>query len=132
MVSVPPPQTILNFVVFACGLFSVFFTIQAKNRFTEGLLKKYVTWVGISIYAIFLSAVWRAIREAYALDRVVGEFIVYPEYILVSIAFVYFAMATNKAIIMADVYGFREAGERIKEVMEERSPDKQQVGGEKE
>lgn len=118
------PEAILNAVVFACGAFSVFFTLKAKNRLTTGILKKYVAWITVAMYALFLAVLWRAMREAFELDVLIGDFMTYPEYVLTSIAFIYFAVATNKILVMADLYGFEEQTTKIKKAMEKRAkPD---------
>lgn len=114
------PETVLNIVAFICGLFSVFFSLKAKNKLTTGILKKYVAWITMGMYALFLAVLWRALREAFELDVLIGNFITYPEYILTSIAFIYFAVATNKILVMADLYGFDDQKKKIKQAMEKK------------
>ncbi len=82
-------ETILGFVMVLIGVFAWGFIIKANKKFPEGSeLQKTTKNLLPVIFFLMCFSLWHVLREAFHWKKLYGEFMEYPEYIFISIAYI--------------------------------------------
>ena len=86
------------------GLTAIRWTYNAMKSFSRGSsLKSYAIYFFCLLISILLSSIWSLLVRLYNLEYYFGPILLYPGYILITIAYIIILMATNW-IISAKVY----------------------------
>ncbi len=107
------------FVTFS-GVQAILITSLALKKFTKGEFKKYVTWITVSLIALTINSTYHTLMVALKWREKYGIVMEYPEYVFMSLTYVFFFIAANDLYEMSKVYGFKTEGKLIEKAMKEK------------
>ena len=102
------------------GIASLLLISRARNRLTEGSIRKYMDNFAICLAFIVIFSVWQTIRSVLNINIDIKGFITYPEYIFLIFAYVSFTIASFRVLKISEEFGFKEDGRKINELVKER------------
>jgi hypothetical protein len=111
------PMAAVSGLVVLCGIVAVLYTVKARGKLSEGLLKEYVGWVFLSMWLITSGMFLHFLGMILGMEETV---VAYLGLLLIGSAFVTFAQGANKLYRMSINYGFKEEGAAIGKIIEER------------
>jgi hypothetical protein len=102
-------ETILGIVMITIGIISFLFVMNAKNKFpVNSELKTITTDLIPAIFFLMLFSLWHVLREVFHWKKTIGEFMEYPEYLFISIAYIMLFIAAKKLHSIAKEFGITE------------------------
>ena len=111
------------------GIASLLMISRARRRLTAGSVRKYLDNFAVCLAFIVTFSVWQTVRyffEAAQLEEHTN-YLTYPEYIFIALAYVAFIVASYRAYAISREFGFREDGERIAQIIKEK-PGSKNIG----
>lgn len=99
------------------GVASLILISKARNRLSEGSIKKYMDNFAICLAFIVIFSVWQTTRSIFGININVEGLSTYPEYIFVVFAYVAFIITSYKILKISEEFGFKDDGRRIENVI---------------
>lgn len=109
------------------GIASLLLTSRARNRLSEGSIRKYMDNFAICLAFIVIFSVWQTARDFFGGGIDVkghATYISYPEYIFIVFAYIAFILASFRVLKISKEFGFKEDGKKIEQLIKERSASK--------
>ena len=103
------------------GVASLIMISRARNRLSDGSIKRYMDNFAVCLAFIVIFSVWQTIRGVLGIEIKVSEFITYPEYIFLIFAYVAFIIASFRVTKISTEFGFKEDGRKITQIVQERA-----------
>lgn len=112
------------------GISSLLLISKARNRLSEGSIRRYMDNFTICLAFIVIFSIWQAVRSVLDIKNInIEGFITYPEYIFLIFAYIAFIMASYRVLKISEEFGFKEQGRKINDLVRERqtSPSNQSL-----
>ena len=103
------------------GVASLFLISRARNRLSEGSIKRYMDNFAICLAFIVIFSVWQTARSIFGMNIDIEGFGTYPEYIFIVFAYVAFVAASFRVLKISEEFGFKEDGRKIGQIINENS-----------
>ena len=94
---------------------------RARNRLSEGSIKRYMDNFAICLAFIVVFSVWQTTRSIIGIDISVEGLATYPEYIFIVFAYIAFIVASFRVLKISEEFGFKEDGRKIGQIIKQKS-----------
>ena len=113
--------TIVSVTTVVFGIASLFLISRARNRLTDGSIRRYMDNFAICLAFIVIFSVWQTTRSIFGISIDVEGLGTYPEYIFIIFAYISFIFASFRVLKISEEFGFREDGKKIEQIIREKS-----------
>ena len=113
--------TIVSITTVVFGLASLFLISRARNKLTDGSIRRYMDNFAICLAFIVIFSVWQTARSIFGISIDVEGLGTYPEYIFIIFAYVAFIFASFRVLKISEEFGFKEDGRKIPQLIKEKS-----------
>jgi len=103
------------------GIASLLLISRARNRLTDGSIRKYMDNFAICLAFIVIFSVWQTARSIFDISIDIEGFATYPEYIFIVFAYVAFIFASFRVLKISEEFGFKDDGRKIQQLVSEKS-----------
>ena len=103
------------------GIASLLLVSRARNRLSEGSIRKYMDNFAICLAFIVIFSVWQTARSIVGVDIGIEGLGTYPEYIFIVFAYVAFIVASFRVLKISEEFGFKEDGKKIGGIIRQRA-----------
>lgn len=107
------------------GIASLLLISRARNRLSEGSIRRYMDNFAICLAFIVIFSVWQTARSVIGININVEGLSTYPEYIFVVFAYIAFIITSYRILKISQEFGFKEDGRKIQQLVRERQAKKQ-------
>ena len=101
------------------GIASLLLISRAKNRLTDGSIKKYMGNFEVCLAFIVVFSLWQTIRSILHVNVDIGGFLTYPEYIFLIFAYIGFILSSYRVLKIGEEFGFKDDGKKIAEIIDD-------------
>ena len=102
------------------GIESLLLISRARNRLSDGSIRRYMDNFAICLAFIVIFSVWQTARSILGINIDVEGLATYPEYIFIVFAYIAFIIASYRVLKISKEFGFKEEGRKIEQLMKER------------
>jgi hypothetical protein len=98
------------------GIASLILISRARNRLTDGSIRKFMDNFSICLAFIVTFSLWQTLRDIYDVGGwVAGQttYLTYPEYIFIIFAYIAFIITSFRTQKISEDFGFRDEGRKI-------------------
>ena len=99
------------------GIASLFLISRARNRLSEGSIRRYMDNFAICLAFIVIFSVWQTARSIFGISIDVEGLATYPEYIFIVFAYIAFIVASFRVLKISEEFGFKEDGRKIGQII---------------
>lgn len=103
------------------GIASLLLISRARNRLSEGSIRRYMDNFAICLAFIVIFSVWQTARSIFGVNINVEGLSTYPEYIFVVFAYIAFIIASYRVLKISEEFGFKEDGRKIGHLIKEKA-----------
>ncbi len=107
------------------GIASLLLISRARNRLSEGSIKRYLDNFAICLAFIVIFSVWQTTRSIIGVSIDIKGLSTYPEYIFIIFAYFAFIIASFRVLKISEEFGFKEDGRKIAQIIEDRQSSSQ-------
>lgn len=101
------------------GIASLLLISRARNRLSEGSIRRYMDNFAICLAFIVIFSVWQTARSVFGINIDVEGLSTYPEYIFIIFAYMAFIVASYRVLKISEEFGFKEDGRKIEQIIKE-------------
>ena len=102
------------------GVASLLLISRARNRLSEGSIRRYMDNFAICLTFIVIFSVWQTARSIFGISIDTEGFSTYPEYIFIVLAYVAFIVASFRVLKIGEEFGFKEDGKKIGQLIKQK------------
>lgn len=102
------------------GIASLLLISRARNRLSEGSIKKYMDNFAICLAFIVIFSVWQTARSIAGVEIGLEGLGTYPEYIFIIFAYIAFIFASYRVLKISEEFGFKEDGKKIEQIIRQK------------
>ena len=102
------------------GIASLLLVSRARNRLSDGSIRKYMDNFAICLAFIVIFSVWQTARSIVGVDIGIEGFGTYPEYIFIVFAYIAFIVASFRVLKISEEFGFKEDGKKIGQIIRQK------------
>ncbi|HLC61177.1 MAG TPA: hypothetical protein VJJ52_07155 [Candidatus Nanoarchaeia archaeon] len=105
-------------VIFGIG--SLLLISRARNKLTDGSIRRFMDNFAICLAFIVTFSVWQALRDIYQVGgtfNVQTNYLSYPEYIFIIFAYIAFIITSFRTQKISEEFGFKDAGKKIVQII---------------
>ncbi|MBI2659511.1 hypothetical protein HYX05_05430 [Candidatus Woesearchaeota archaeon] len=109
------------------GIASLLLISRARNRLSEGSIRKYMDNFAICLAFIVIFSVWQTARDFFGSGLSVeghATYSAYPEYIFIVFAYIAFIVASFRVMKISEEFGFKEDTRKIEQLIREKPKSK--------
>jgi len=102
------------------GVASILLISKARNRLSEGSIRKYMDNFAICLVFIVIFSVWQTARDFFGSGIGIEKhttYAAYPEYIFIVLAYIAFIVASYRVLKISEEFGFKEEGKKIERLI---------------
>lgn len=103
-----------------CALASFIITLIARSKLTRGIMRVYLTWTIGSLFFLVINNVYTMLSIGGNWIENFGLGIYIPQYLFMAMGSLFFVIAAYQIYILSTIYGFKQEGEVMKGLLEER------------
>ncbi len=112
----------IGFITISFGLLAILWTSMAITSLSGGsALKKHTTHFLFCLIFILLFAVWHTLSKLLGWRETLNEFMLYPSYLFITLAFLIFVVTAYQIFTMGKEFGFEKQAKEIARVMKRKS-----------
>jgi len=111
---------IISITTVVFGIGSLILSSRARNRLSEGSLRKYIDNFSVCIAFIVIFSIWQTIRSITNVEVSLSGFTGFPEIIFIVFAYIGFMIASYRVSKISDEFGFKEEGKEIQDIVKEK------------
>ncbi|MCS4541926.1 MAG: hypothetical protein HY929_06370 [Euryarchaeota archaeon] len=101
-------ETGIGLITIFIGLISIILIGRYVPELSKGALKEFCNRFAIAIVFVLCFSIWHTLREYFEWKENIGEFMEYPEYIFIVLAYISFFISARKVVQIAKLYGFEK------------------------
>ena len=106
------------------GIASLILISKARNKLSEGSIRKYMDNFAICLAFIVIFSLWQTIRSILGKDIDFEGFTTYPEFIFIVFAYIAFIIASFRVSKISEEFGFKGEGKKIEKIIKEKQMKK--------
>ena len=111
----------LGFVTISFGILAIIWTTMAVKSLSKGSsLRSHTTNFLFCLIFILLFAIWHTISKLFGWSASVNEFLLYPGYLFLTLAFLIFVITAYQILNMGKEFGFHAEAKAIEQAIKER------------
>ena len=111
----------IGFVTISFGILAVIWTFMAVTSLSIGSsLRRHLTNFLFCLIFILLFSVWHNISKLFGWRETINEFMLYPSYLFITLAFLTFVLTSYQTLKMGKEFGFEKQAKEIKKVIEKK------------
>ena len=121
---------IIGFTTIIFGVASLLLISRARNRLSEGSIRRYMDNFAICLVFIVIFSVWQTLRDFFGVSidgKNQTTILVYPEYVFIVLAYIAFVVASLRVMKISEEFGFKEDGRKIEQLVIEKSSSSKPV-----
>jgi len=99
------------------GIASLLLISRARNRLSQGSIRKYMDNFAICLAFIVIFSVWQTARSIFGISINIEGLATYPEYIFIVFAYIAFVVASFRVMKISEEFGFKEDGRKIGQII---------------
>ena len=103
------------------GIASLLLISRARNRLSDGSIRRYMDYFAICLAFIVIFSVWQTARSVIGVNIDVGGIATYPEYIFIVFAYIAFTLASFRILKISREFGFKDDGKKIEQIVRQKS-----------
>ena len=105
------------------GIASLLLISRARNRLTDGSIRRFMDNFAICLAFIVIFSLWQALRDFYGGVDFNGQttYLSYPEYIFIIFAYIAFIVTSLRTQKISREFGFKEDGKKIGQLVRSKS-----------
>lgn len=105
------------------GIASLVLISKARNRLTEGSIRRFMDNFAICLAFIVTFSLWQTLRDVYGAVNVGGKttYLSYPEYIFIIFAYIAFIVTSLRTQKISQEFGFKDDGRKIGQLIRPKS-----------
>ena len=112
-------EVAIGFVTISFGILAVIWTTMAIKNLAKGSeLRKHLIFFLYCLIFILLFSIWHTMSVLLGWRTSLKEYMLYPGYLFITIAFIIFVISSYQALTMGKEFGFGKQAENIKKVIE--------------
>src|SRR3989338_1050077 len=115
---------IISITTVIFGIASLLLISRARNRLSEGSIRKYMDNFAICLAFIVIFSVWQTTRSIFGINIDVEGLSTYPEYIFIVLAYIAFIVASFRVLKISEEFGFKEEGRKIEHILTQKTKAK--------
>lgn len=114
-------EVAVGFVTISFGLLAIMWTTMAIGSLSKGSsLRKHITNFLFCLIFVLLFSVWHTLSKLFMWRETVNEFMLYPGYLFLTLAFLIFVVTSYQILTMGKEFGFEKQAKEITKVMEKK------------
>ena len=86
----------------------IIYTLPKFKKASVGMVSSLFIRLSFSVVFLLLFSIWHFLRDYFEWDVTIGEFMEYPEYVFITLAYLMFLLSAIKMAEVATLYGFKE------------------------
>jgi len=102
------------------GIASLLLISRARNRLSDGSIRKYMDNFAICLAFIVIFSVWQTARSFFGIGIDIEGLSTYPEYIFIVFAYMAFIVASFRVLKISEEFGFKEDGRKIGQIIKQK------------
>ena len=106
------------------GIASLLLISRARNRLSEGSIRRYLDNFAICLAFIVIFSVWQTARSIFEVSIDVKWLATYPEYIFIIFAYIAFVIASFRVLKISEEFGFKGDGRKIEQLVRQKHKKK--------
>lgn len=106
------------------GVASLLLISRARNRLSEGSIRRYLDNFAICLAFIVIFSVWQTARSVFEVSIDVKGLATYPEYIFIIFAYIAFIIASFRVLKISEEFGFKGDGRKIEQLVRQKHKKK--------
>ena len=99
------------------GVASLLLISRARNRLSDGSIRRYMDNFAICLTFIVIFSVWQTARSIFGISIDIEGLATYLEYIFIVLAYVAFIVASFRVLKIGEEFGFKEDGRKIEQLI---------------
>lgn len=115
---------IISITTVIFGIASLVLISRARNRLSEGSIRRYMDNFAICLAFIVVFSVWQTTRSIIGIGIDLEGLSTYPEYIFIVFAYIAFIFASFRVLKISEEFGFKEDGRKIGQIIKEKPSKK--------
>ena len=112
---------IISITTVVFGIASLLLISKARNKLSEGSLKRYLDNFTLCLAFIIIFSIWQTIRILFHFPVDFENLLAYPEYFFLMFAYAAFIVTSYRIARISEEFGFKEDGGRIREIISKKS-----------
>lgn len=109
----------IGFVTISFGILAIIWTSMAISSLSEGSsLRKHTTNFLFCLVFILLFSIWHTLSKLFKWRETVNEFMLYPGYLFITLAFLIFVVTSYQILTMGKEFGFQKQAKEIEKIIE--------------
>lgn len=125
IVAIGNPLVVMGILSITFGILAIIWTIKANLHLSAGSsLKIYTHYFLLALVSIILFSIWDTLNRLLLWEQNIGEFMAYPEYFFITIAYLIFALAGFQILKVGKTFGFNQQAKEIKKVIDKKKRGK--------
>lgn len=106
------------------GIASLLLISRARNRLSDGSIRRYMDNFAICLAFIVIFSVWQTTRSIFGININVEGLGTYPEYVFIVLAYIAFIVASYRVLKISEEFGFKEDGRKIEQIIRQKPQKK--------
>jgi len=114
-------EVAIGFITISFGILAIIWTSMAITSLSKGSsLRRHTTHFLFCLIFIVLFAVWHTISKLFEWRETLNEFMLYPSYLFITLAFLIFVITAYQILTMGKEFGFEKQAKEIEKVMKKK------------
>jgi hypothetical protein len=115
----------VGFVTISFGVLAIIWTCMAIGSLSKGsTLRRHTINFLLCLIFVLLFSIWHTLSKLFRWRETVNEFMLYPGYLFITMAFLIFVITAYQILTMGQEFGFGQQASRIKNVIKEKKKKK--------
>lgn len=102
------------------GIASLLLISRARNRLSDGSIRRYMDNFAICLAFIVIFSVWQTTRGIFGISINIEGLGTYPEYTFIVLAYLAFIVASYRVLKISEEFGFKDDGKKIEQIIMQR------------
>ncbi len=118
-------EVAVGFVTISFGVLAIIWTSMATTSLSKGSsLRRHTTNFLLCLIFILLFSVWHTLSKLFEWRQTVNEFMLYPGYLFLTLAFLIFVITSYQILTIGKEFGFQREAKEIRKVIEKKKKKK--------
>jgi len=112
-------EVAIGFVTVSFGILAIIWTSTAIASLSKGSsLRRHTINFLLCLIFVLLFSIWHTISKLFKWRETLNEFMLYPGYLFITLAFLIFVATSWQILTMGKEFGFEKQAKQIKKIME--------------
>jgi len=118
-------EVAVGFVTISFGILAIIWTTMAVVSLAKGsTLRRHTTNFLFCLIFILMFAIWHTMSKLFRWRETVNEFMLYPGYLFLIVAFLIFVATAYQVLLMGKEFGFEKQAQKLAKVIEQKRKKK--------